>query len=338
MFFPAERPADPACQELRALHRAMNTPVVAIEQLPVGPASAAVALHRVPDEGVSLTIAIRSVRTGQTVLFTAGEDLLQLGSPSVALDAALSFAESMGFLFDDDEVGSRGARGPVEAARLWRELIDETGEADQPISLEEARRLQASRAEPRPAGRPPADRELEPLWLSEPLETEPAAPRPPPARPRAEPGAGPASRQTPAPGAARAGSPRGSPREKRPPPERPPQAPPTPGPRPAAPGGAARHTPGEGRLRAVLEQTSVERLYSGAPTQKPRLTKFRELPGGPGRRAGDAASAAAPGDGHERRRGPEAGRPEPTGSAAPALEEALQADAPGLRIRLLSRF
>jgi hypothetical protein len=290
MFFPSTRPADPEGEALRALHRAMNTPVVAIEQLPVGPASAAVALHADSGQGVRLTIAIRSVRSGQTLFFTPNDELLELGSPSVALDAALSFAESMGFLFDDDEVGSRGVRGPLEAARLWREFIDEASEADLPISIEEARQAGSSRAAPAaPASRP---REGEPLWLSD----KPAPPAPEPAP---EPERAPEKSE----------SPLGS------------EARPVPRTRPP------KRAPAEGPLRAVLDESSVERLYA-SPPPKPRLTKFREAPLARGRSAARtparAVAAAAPQSGAETR--------------PPAPEEKPQVGAPDLRIRLLSRF
>jgi hypothetical protein len=320
MFFPAERPADPACRELRALHRAMNTPVVAIEQMPVGPASAAVALHRVPEEGVSLTIAIRSVASGQTLFFTPGEELLELGSPSVALDAALSFAESMGFLFDDEEVAGRGGRGPVEAARLWREFIDEGGEADLPLSLEQARETKASREAPRPAAPPPPseDADPEPLWLSEPLPgEEEVVPPPPPPRQAAAPRRPRVPRRAAARAAREVGwedpAGKGAPSE--------PGSPGAAARRPEADGAAAPAVPERGgeRLLAVLEETSVERVYA-APPPKPRLTKFRAAPP-PRRRAGDSAGAAAPGGARERRRAREGERLEPA-EAAPLASEA----------------
>jgi len=124
MIFPAETPLDPVCHEVRALYVSLNSPVVTLESLPVGPASAVVALHL--KEGA--TLAVRSVRTGQVVFFTSSEELRD--RPHVAVDAALSFAESLGFLFDDDEVAARGDEGPREAAWLWWELLGETRETE----------------------------------------------------------------------------------------------------------------------------------------------------------------------------------------------------------------
>ncbi len=102
----------------------MNAPVVAIEDLPVGPAHAAVALSQGPDANtVNATVAVRCARTHQVAFFTAGSELLELRSTSIAMEAALSFAESMGFLFDDEEVEIRGAEGSRKAAKIWQRFV-----------------------------------------------------------------------------------------------------------------------------------------------------------------------------------------------------------------------
>jgi hypothetical protein len=126
-MFPAVPSSPQARAELRALRLSLNTPVVTIEDLPVGPASAGIALHVGP-EGLCLTLAVRSVRTGQVVFFYPDEDWRDIHGPELALDAALSFAECMGFLFDEDAIEAGGdAR---EAARRWAELV-EMGEAEE---------------------------------------------------------------------------------------------------------------------------------------------------------------------------------------------------------------
>lgn len=112
---------------LRALHVSLNSPVVAHESLPSGPASAAVAL-----DAHGALVCLRSVRTGQTAFFGSGEELA--AAPRLALDAALSFAEGMGFLFDDDEVALRGDEA---ALQLWQEHCGDAApallEADEPL-------------------------------------------------------------------------------------------------------------------------------------------------------------------------------------------------------------
>jgi hypothetical protein len=123
MFFPASAPPDCDVQGLRGLRRSLNTPVVAIDLLPSGPASAAIALQHGSDDAPQVTIALRATRSGQLAFFSADEKRAQFGSPGVAMDAALSFAESMGFLFDDDEVEGEGEAGSTQAAQIWRDFV-----------------------------------------------------------------------------------------------------------------------------------------------------------------------------------------------------------------------
>lgn len=126
VIFSSDAPFETDCSELRALHVSLNSPVVTLEQLPVGPASAAVAFHAGERPGV--TLAVRSIRTGHLAFFTSGREEAA-DHPEVVLDAALSFAESMGFLFDEDLVEALGDRGPREAARHWIDLLGEESAA-----------------------------------------------------------------------------------------------------------------------------------------------------------------------------------------------------------------
>jgi hypothetical protein len=116
MFVPVSTPEEPAGAELRALRLSLNSPVVEVESLPVGPANAAIALHEA--SGVlRISLALRSER-GRKLVFYAHDERSEAG-PELLLEAALSFAEGMGFLFDDDEVETRGEAGPREGARIW---------------------------------------------------------------------------------------------------------------------------------------------------------------------------------------------------------------------------
>jgi len=124
MIQPARSPRRLAGSGLRALHVALNSPVVAVASLPNGPASAAVAL-----DGDGAMVCLRSIRSGRTLFFASSEEV---GSDQLALDAAISFAESMGFLLDDDEVS---LRGPEAAAQLWQEIC---GDALPPAASEDA--------------------------------------------------------------------------------------------------------------------------------------------------------------------------------------------------------
>ena len=79
----------------------LNAPVVAIDDLPVGAARAAIVLHEEAEKGLRLTVVLRLVRTGQVLFFAPDRELAGASDSAPDLDAALSFAEAMGFLFDD---------------------------------------------------------------------------------------------------------------------------------------------------------------------------------------------------------------------------------------------
>jgi hypothetical protein len=89
MIVSAAGPLASAAEALHALYVSLNSPVIAVDGLPVGPAAAAIAVH-----GPGTTLLIRSVRTGTIAYFHA--------EPRAGLEAALSHAEGLGFLFDDE--------------------------------------------------------------------------------------------------------------------------------------------------------------------------------------------------------------------------------------------
>jgi hypothetical protein len=122
VFFARQEPPDPTRCALRALRASLNTPVLVVQELPPGPASAAIACLGGPG-GPRISLALRSVRSGEVVFFGPDDDPREWQGPEVALDAALSFAESMGFLFEDDRLGD----DPDGARRLWRDLVEAAG-------------------------------------------------------------------------------------------------------------------------------------------------------------------------------------------------------------------
>jgi hypothetical protein len=89
MIVPAAGPLASAPEGLHALYVSLNSPVIALDRLPVGPAAAAIAVH-----GAGTTLLIRSARTGTVAYFHA--------EPRAGVEAALSHAERLGFLFDDE--------------------------------------------------------------------------------------------------------------------------------------------------------------------------------------------------------------------------------------------
>jgi len=107
--------------DLRSVRRALNTPVLAIAQLPVGPASAVIAAHIDSCDGLlRYTLAVRCERSRGVVFFAVREEDLVRSESSLAAEAALSLAEGMGFLFEEDSPPISGEA----AASIWEEFVD----------------------------------------------------------------------------------------------------------------------------------------------------------------------------------------------------------------------
>ena len=159
MYFARQEAPDPATSALRSLRPSLNTPVVVVEELPTGPASAAIACLRDP-AGSRVVLAIRSERSGQAIFFGPDEELRDWQGPAeVAIDAALSFAESMGFLFEDDRL----AVAPGEAQQLWRDLLDACSRARGPLAERPIRDAAAVPEQAAAAAGPDGEE----LWLDE---------------------------------------------------------------------------------------------------------------------------------------------------------------------------
>jgi len=109
------------------LRRSLNTPVVSIPDFPTGPAEGAILVHRELRGRLALTLGVRSSRGGETALWDYEGRLEGGGTVDVAVDAALSFSEGMGFLFDDDELRGGSEQERQRARYLWEELMG-TGE------------------------------------------------------------------------------------------------------------------------------------------------------------------------------------------------------------------
>ena len=100
-------PLESPTGDLRALYVSLNSPVVNIDSLPVGPASAIVAVHT---NLLGATLALCSGRSSTLAFYTSSPPAPGEGA-GAATDAVLSFAEGLGFLFDDDEItGCREVR------------------------------------------------------------------------------------------------------------------------------------------------------------------------------------------------------------------------------------
>ena len=134
-FLRRTRPLELTAGRMRALRLSLNTPVVATQELPVGPARAAIAIHAEPRGGLAITVGVRSLAGGGIALYGFDGTVSPAVAPA-AMDGALSFAEGMGFLFDDELVGNDTASQEKALVR-WHEVIG-TAEGSLPAPPAEA--------------------------------------------------------------------------------------------------------------------------------------------------------------------------------------------------------
>jgi hypothetical protein len=145
MFFPRTRPIALRPEGLLGIRFSLNTPVIERADVPNGPARAAIAVHVGESGGRALSIGIRSLRSSSVALFGFRGDLDSERSVFDATEAALSFCEGMGFLFDDDEIEVAGPEAREEALHRWRALTQTPDEAE--LDGEEADALPEMEAE-----------------------------------------------------------------------------------------------------------------------------------------------------------------------------------------------
>lgn len=150
MFVPSDSPPELAPSRLRGLRFSLNSPVVTTEAIPAGPARGALLVHRDARGRLGVAVCVRSLRTGGVVLYRSDERFDGDAELSVGIDAALSFGESLGFLFDDDELEKGLDR--EDALQLWREFLGALREAGSPdtgdaVALDRVDEIRAIRAE-----------------------------------------------------------------------------------------------------------------------------------------------------------------------------------------------
>ena len=136
MFSPRVHP--PAIPEaaLRSLRLALNAPVLVAGELPAGPAQAGIAVHvEESTGGIALTVAVRSLTDGTLVCWSFDGDLAGT-SLDHAIETALSFGESMGFIFDDDVLAQEDGDERRRALEQWAELLGWPSAGAATINLE----------------------------------------------------------------------------------------------------------------------------------------------------------------------------------------------------------
>jgi hypothetical protein len=118
--------------QLRGLRLSLNSPVVATSDLPVGPARAAILVHQEPKRGLVLTVGVRSHAAGSVTLYGLEGWIEPEAAGEEGIDAALAFAEGMGFLFDDELVDG-SAESRAKALERWKDAIGEGDGSAPPV-------------------------------------------------------------------------------------------------------------------------------------------------------------------------------------------------------------
>jgi hypothetical protein len=136
-FLRRLRPLEVSGERVRALRVSLNTPMLSAPDLPAAPGRAVIVVHRDARGQMDATVGVRSHHSGEIAYWSFDGELASEDDLAVAADAALTFAESLGFLFDD------GSLDGVEAGKAWRAWF--TGEA--PALSREAAQVGAGRDE-----------------------------------------------------------------------------------------------------------------------------------------------------------------------------------------------
>jgi hypothetical protein len=141
MFLQRLRPLEQLERRVVAVRYSMNEPIVETAELSAGPACAAIVVYL--EEGVRrVVVAIRSLSRARLALYEMqGEEFPD--ATGMAFDAGLSFAESMGFVFDDEKLTKKsGAERQAGLAPL-RDLLDLAVLRLPAVPFEEALQIEA---------------------------------------------------------------------------------------------------------------------------------------------------------------------------------------------------
>jgi len=111
---------------LVAFRPALNTPVLNVEYMPVGPARAAIVVFVEDSGGIGMALGIRSIEGGQIAVYRNRDPIEEGAAMSAVFAPALTAAEWLGFLFDEDIFEEMPEdQGRSQATALWSQLMGE---------------------------------------------------------------------------------------------------------------------------------------------------------------------------------------------------------------------
>ena len=134
MFQERLRPVAIGGETVVAARLSLNAPIVSTPELTAGPARAAIVAIR-EDGGEQVVVIVRSLAPGRVVQYEMRGDELR-ATTQLAMDAALSFAESMGFLFDDEAIAGQPGEQREQVFGRLRELLSQSGAGSAEPELE----------------------------------------------------------------------------------------------------------------------------------------------------------------------------------------------------------
>lgn len=132
MFMPCTDDFLVAESSILAFCATINTPVINVEALDVGPARAGILLSAGDYGDFVLVVRVALISNGQGVTFKLQGDPREFGEAAAAVDAALSFSEGMGFLFEEILVAGGPQAGRQRALKIWESLVSERAEKSEP--------------------------------------------------------------------------------------------------------------------------------------------------------------------------------------------------------------
>jgi hypothetical protein len=129
MFMPCSDEPLVAESAIVAFCAALNTPVLNIDALEVGPARAGIMIAAGNSGELNLLVRVCLLSSGEGVTFEFQGDPAEFGDAQAAMAAALSFSEGMGFLFEEDLMAEGAPAGRQRAIKIWKSLCSPREEA-----------------------------------------------------------------------------------------------------------------------------------------------------------------------------------------------------------------
>ena len=141
MFQQRLRPLEQLERRVVAVRYSMNEPIVATAELPAGPARAAILVYL--EESIRrVVVVIRSLSRARVVQYEMrGEEFTE--ATGMAFDAGLTFAESMGFVFDDEKLANKNGEDRVAELVALGQLLDLATRLRPSVPFEEELQIEA---------------------------------------------------------------------------------------------------------------------------------------------------------------------------------------------------